>query len=204
MAQCVTLRRTRRRRARKSSRRRRNPSTARARARYARHQALLGTVSGMRRSDEAADRRRLKKLEAAAGLDVTQDTCFHSPRDCCRDRGSGRFASCQLAGNRARLDRARAVAKLREARDARRRTRRASSQEDSEVDPETVAVNPRRKAVRIGVELVEIRYRKADGTLFYHRFDREGRRKLPAVPVMGLPDGSLLIPRGEHPLWGYR
>lgn len=53
----------------------------------------------------------------------------------------------------------------------------------------------RRGAVTIYPKLVAIYAEKPGGKRYRHPFDS-------SVPVLGLPDGSLLIPAGKRPLWG--
>jgi len=60
--------------------------------------------------------------------------------------------------------------------------------------PHTVRINP--PAVVVYPRIVAIEGRKRDGHLYRHRFKAQ-------APILGLPDGSLLIPaRKGVPLWG--
>jgi hypothetical protein len=58
--------------------------------------------------------------------------------------------------------------------------------------------NPKRNARRgvvVYPRLLAIMAEKADGRRYKHEFSSR-------VPVLGLPDGSILIPAGSRPLWG--
>lgn len=52
------------------------------------------------------------------------------------------------------------------------------------------------KPVKVYARILSIEAEKADGTLYRHDFTTKN-------PVIGLPDGSILIPaRRNRPLWG--